>query len=353
MTRPGVARLPTLQRRDLVAALGLAALLPGCAALGTGRSSLREPEALCQAAFYDTASGQQPGRRRLFARIRSAPVVLLGEVHDNALHHRIRGALLFDWVRSEPSRPSALVFEHFDRENDDALRVVQRHQAGAEPRVRRRRDSLPELDQLLDAARFDRKGWGWPTHQPLFEAARESGATWIAANFSRASARALRREPAAAVEPALLAVMEASRWSPQAQEALDQALLAGHCGQLPQAALAEVGRVQRLRDAALALPLLDAADRRSLLLAGNGHVRRDHGVPLYLGALEREALVIGFEETGAQPGADLATAVGADRARDYRAAYDFVCLTRAAEREDPCADLPPLSPAAPTQTPSR
>ena len=341
-----------MSRRDLLALLGLAALLPGCAATGVGRSNPRQAEALRQASFYDTSSGEQPGRRRLFKRLRSAPVVLLGEVHDNTLHHRIRGALLFDWVRSEPSRPSALVFEHLDREHNDALRLAQRRPGGAAAEARGGRDILP-LDELLDAARFDRKGWGWPAHQPLFEAARDSGATWIAANFSRASAQALRRGPATEVEPALQAVMEASRWSPRAQDALDQALVAGHCGQLPHSALADVGRVQRLRDAALALPLLDAAERRSLLLAGNGHIRRDHGVPLYLGALEREALVVGFEETSGQPAANLATVVGAARARDYADAYDFVCLTQAADREDPCAGMPPLSPATPTQTPSR
>jgi uncharacterized iron-regulated protein len=342
-----------MQRRDLLALLGLAALLPGCAATGAGRSGLREAAAFRRASFHDTASGEQVGRRHLFERMSSAPVVLLGEVHDNDLHHRIRGSLLYDWVRSEPSRPAALVFEHFDREHEDALRLAQRRAGGATPAARSRRDNRPSLDELLEVARFDRTAWGWPAHRPLFEAARRSGATWIAANFSQASARRLRGEPDGEVEPALRAVVAASRWSPQAQQALDQALVAGHCGQLPQAALAAVARVQRLRDAALALPLLDGAERRSLLLAGNGHVRRDHGVPLYLGALEREALVIGFEESTGPAGGDPVTAVGAARAGDYAGAYDFVCLTQAADREDPCAGLPPLSPAGPTQTPSR
>jgi uncharacterized iron-regulated protein len=345
-----------MRRRDVLALLGLAALLPGCAATGAGRSGLRQAGAFRQAAFYDTSNGERLGRRRLFRRIGSAQVLLLGEVHDNMLHHRIRGSLLLDWVRSEPARPAALVFEHFDREHDEALRRVQRRSAGEAPvpRQRGRGDGGAGLDEWLDAARFDRNAWGWPAHRPLFAAARESGATWIAANFSRDAARQLRGEAAKEVDPALRAVVEASRWSAQAQQALDQALLAGHCGQLPQSALPAVARVQRLRDAALALPLLDGAERRSLLLAGNGHVRRDHGVPLYLGALEREALVIGFEEAGAEPAADLAEAVGTARAADYGSAYDFVCLTPAAAgRGDPCAGLPPLSPAGPTQTPSR
>src|SRR5690606_33958184 len=121
-------------------------------------------------------------------------------------------------------------------------------------------------------ARFDREAWGWPAHQPLFEAAQESGATWIAANFSRASARRLSRGEAPEVDLALQAVVESARWSDEAQRELDTGLMQGHCNQLPPAALPGMARIQRLRDAALALPLLDGAERRSLLLAGNGHV---------------------------------------------------------------------------------
>jgi len=43
------------------------------------------------------------------------------------------------------------------------------------------------------------------------------------------------------------------------------------------------------------------------------------------------------------------------RARELAEAYDLVCLTPAAGREDPCRNLSAggISPAAPTQTPSR
>ena len=328
-------------RRRFVALMGLAALLPGCAATGAGRSGLREAGAFREAIFYDTASGERVGRRRLFGRMADSPIVMLGEVHDNATQHRIRGSLLLDWVRVKPQRPTALVFEHLDREHDDELRRVQRR-AGRKgtPAAGDSDAPVPSLDELLDAARFDRSAWGWPVHQPLFEAAQASEATWIAANFSRASARRLSRDEGGDVEPALRSVVQSARWSEEAQRMLEQALIQGHCNRLPPSALPGMTRVQRLRDAALALPLLDGAERRSMLLAGNGHVRRDHGVPRYLGALEREALVVGFEETAGPPaGAELEQAVGAARAEELGRAYDLVCLTRSANKEDPCAQI--------------
>jgi uncharacterized iron-regulated protein len=326
-----------MNRRDLLAGLGLLALLPACASTRGENADL----AAIAATFYDARSGARLSRRQLLQRMAPAPIVLLGEVHDNRDHHRVRAGLLLEWVRRQPSRPAAIVFEHLDREHNEALRLAQ----GEPPQRGRDRNhgEGPSLLELLDAAGFDREGWGWPAHLPLFEAAQASGARWIAANLSRASARRLSREPDAAVEPVLQAMLESSRWSADAQQSLSQALLQGHCNAIPASAVESIARVQRLRDAALALPLLDASERRSLLLAGNGHVRRDHGVPLYLGAFEKEALVVGFEEldggTPAGGTADLASIVGAARALDFARGYDCVCLTAGAAREDPCAEL--------------
>ncbi len=339
-----------MNRRDLLAGLGLLALLPACASTGDGKADL----ASSAASFYDARSGARLSRRQLLQRMAPTPIVLLGEVHDNRDHHRVRAGLFLDWIRSQPSRPAAIVFEHLDREHNEALRLAQGEpsQRGSNRNRSRNQGEGPSLLELLDAARFDRDGWGWPAHLPLFEAAHASGARWIAANLSRASARRLSRDPEAAVEPVLQAMLESSRWSPEAQQALSQALLQGHCNAIPASVLVSIARVQRLRDAALALPLLDASERRSLLLAGNGHVRRDHGVPLYLGALEKEALVVGFEEqpvnAPATGSADLASAVGATRALDIANAYDCVCLTMRAAREDPCADLQGLPQGAST-----
>jgi uncharacterized iron-regulated protein len=281
----------------------------------------------------------------------------MGEVHDNPAHHEARAALLRDWLRERQQRPAAVVFEQLDREHDDALAEAQRAgRAAADGGGGRRAGNAQAggqatVEHLLDAARFDRAGWGWPAHRPLFEAALDGNARWIAANFSRASARALRRDSGVPLDPALQAVVESARWSDDAQAALERALSRGHCGALPESALPAVVRAQRLRDAALALPLLDAAERPSVLLAGNGHVRRDFGVPRYLGALEHEALVIGFEELAAAgdegtggptvEAADrersLARLLGDERAAEIRDGFDLVAFAAAPPgREDPC-----------------
>jgi uncharacterized iron-regulated protein len=65
------------------------------------------------------------------------------------------------------------------------------------------------------------------------------------------------------------------------------------------------------------------------LVAGNGHVRRDYGVPRMLTVLEpgKKVVVVGFlerEPDGALP------------SEAERAVYDVVWITERAEREDPC-----------------
>ncbi len=340
-----------MRRREWL--LGALATLGGCATSGRLGGGGHE------VVFFDAARGLRVPEREVRHRVRQAPLVLMGELHDNLGHHEIRAALLRDFLRERPRRPAAVVFEQLDREHDEALARAQRDaRAAAEGRAASRGggsegDQEALLDRLLDAARFDRAGWQWPAHRPLFEAALEGHARWIAGNFSRASAQKLRRDAGMPADPALQAVVESARWDDTAQAALEQALLRGHCGALPASALAAVVRAQRLRDAALALPLLDAAERRSALLAGNGHVRRDFGVPRYLGALEREALVIGFEELAPGNGSEaapglaaaarersLARLLGDERAAQAGSGYDLVGFTAAPQgREDPCGQF--------------
>ena len=62
-----------------------------------------------------------------------------------------------------------------------------------------------------------------------------------------------------------------------------------------------------------------------MLLAGNGHVRRDIGVPHWLGTMKNKAFVVGYLEIG-----DDSTPV---------AAFDAVARTAAAERADPCEEF--------------
>ncbi len=251
----------------------------------------------------------------LKARLLHHPIVLLGERHDNSEHHRLRARLLASWLGAWYDRLPLVVFEQLDREHDAALQAARLASPWAPA------DGEAIVERWLGAARFDRAVWRWPLHEPLFAAAAAGGGQWVAGNFSRASARALMRPAASGrVEPDVVLVdsVQAADWPDEARLALLESIRVGHCDKLPSQALPGVARMQQLRDAALALAMQPASGRPALLIAGNGHVRRDHGVPRYLGRAAEKALVVGFEEHG--------SVVPAGR-------YDLVVFVRPQPRE--------------------
>ncbi len=286
----------------------------GCAALSSTQPSID----------MLAGDGAPLAREQALAMLRQANHVLLGEVHDNPLHHRERAALLTALADRRPT----VVFEQFARTSDAALATP----VGS------------DLEAWLDRAGFDRKGWAWPLHRPLIDAALTAGLRLRGGNLGRDAVRQIARQGAAAA-PADLAAALGQPLPPTAAEVLDRGLLDGHCGQLPATAVPRMRDAQAARDAAMADAMLRAiADgaNSTVLIAGNGHVRRDHGVPLWLARREPAAKVVsvGFLERGAD---------GSPPHAAERAVYDIVWLTARQSRPDPCAgfSLTPKAPATP------
>ena len=83
--------------------------------------------------------------------------------------------------------------------------------------------------------------------------------------------------------------------------------------------------------------LRSATTDGAVLIAGNGHVRADLGVPLYLGAAaRRDVVTVAFLEVDA----DAREPDIARRVTEARQSYDYLWLTDAVYRPDPCASMP-------------
>jgi uncharacterized iron-regulated protein len=285
----------------LAAVAAALALLAGCAVLRGDDERIVE-----------VASGRTVTREQLLAALRASDYVLLGELHDNGVHHRRRGELLAMLAMPGSAAP-AVVAEQLER--------GQQVRFGA------------DLQASLVAAGFDAKGWQWPIHEPLFAPIARAGMPLIGGNAGRDIARQVARSGASAVPAELGAVIDAAPLSAPAQAALDADLFDGHCGMLPAARLGGMRAAQRARDASMWLALRDAGTRPAVLVAGNGHVRTDFGVPQLASAQrpQARAVSVGFLETGADPAG---------------APYTYVWITARAERGDPCAGMRPVAPAA-------
>ncbi len=239
-------------------------------------------------------------------RLRQARFILLGEVHDNAAQHRLRAALL-DQLLAD-GRPTTVVFEQMARAADAAIAAAPR-----------------DAEAIADAGRLDRRGWGWPLHKPLIEAALRASARIEGGNLETDEVRAIVRTGPSAVPTDLHPLLADTHWGTDPQQALEREIDAGHCHALPAAQWPAMALAQRARDAAMAQALLDAAASggRAVLIAGNGHVQLDLGVPRYLRAAGVPASQI--------------VAIGYLEEADRDAPYDLVRVTERAPRADPCA----------------
>ncbi len=249
-------------------------------------------------------------RRDWERRLTGNQVVLLGEVHDNAEHHRLRLAALRRAV-GRGWRP-AVAMEQFD---------VDRQPAIDRARAERPRDAAYLIEQA------GREGWEWPFYRPLVDLALEHRLPLVAANLPRETASRLVRAGYAEVlgteRAAALGLAEAvpDAWLAAQEKAVDD----GHCGALPKQALPGMARAQFARDALMAERLAAHAGRGAVLIAGNGHVR-EIGVPRWLervhGLPRDRRLAVGFVESE----------VGPAESDDF----DAVVVAPAPPRADPC-----------------
>jgi len=275
---------------------------PGSAAPAGARAAMPSAGA--------TALAAEP--QALADAMRGVPVVLLGEVHDNAAQHALRADALARLVAGG-ARP-ALAFEQLDRER----------QADVD---RARRERPRDVDWLIAQA-AGRDGWDWALYRPFLRLALDNDLPIVAANLSRADAsRVIREGYGAAFDAPARATLGLDAVPADLLAAHEREVDVGHCGLMPPAMLAPMARAQLARDAALAAAIAPHAARGVVLLTGNGHARRDLGVPRWLPAEMRgRALSIGLLEP-------------ATIASMPPGAFDRVVTTVAAPRSDPCESL--------------
>ena len=182
-------------------------------------------------------AGQFTSVDDLVARARTADAVLLGETHDNADHHALQAWMLGRLL--EGSRRPLVAFEMIDAGQEDSLRRHLQANPG----------DAAGLGAALD---WGKSGWpDWALYRPIAAAALAAGAPLAPANLTRDQVRAIAKgEPAASLPPL-----------PAEQIALMEGEIRnGHCGMLPDKAVAGMVRVQRSRDAVMAQALSRGLD---------------------------------------------------------------------------------------------
>lgn len=280
--------------------------------------------------IYDVKAGAFISPTDYIAALSKATHVLLGEIHDNGDHHRLQG-----WVVSRLGGGArAVVFEQF---RADQQSILNGFMAGL--------DAAGETTAAQVEKLFLATGWarsGWPEkglYAPLMAAVVSARMAMLAGNPPRQRVMEVARQGLDAISADARGRLLLDR---ELGAALDEALLeeleASHCGLMPKSAFGNMAKAQRFRDGYMARVMADAAigEQKSVLIAGNGHVRRDRGVPWYLARMAKAEDGGGIAVVG-----HVEVDPGRSRAADYSVAgtYDYIVFTPVAARKDPCEKM--------------
>lgn len=250
--------------------------------------------------------------------------LLLGEIHDNPEHHRIRTSLF---------QLGAVVSEHI---SSDRAPDVERFKEMA-----KKTERTLTLDDFKAWTSWAATGWTDDVARMLADVAIQGKVPVYAGDVPRAQIRRVSMEGGGALP---LEDMQRLALDVPLGEALDEASLTeieeSHCNLMPREALHGMAFAQRYRDASLADALVKAAGKHgsAVLVAGNGHVRTDRGAAWYLRKRLPEKKIVSVTLVEVEDGkTDPDSYVPRDP--DGKPATDFILFTPKAGRPDPCEEM--------------
>lgn len=192
-------------------------------------------------------------------------ILFLGEIHDNAHGHKLRLERVLQLI--EEGQQPVVAMEQFDRENQPMLDVALAR--------------CQDVDCVLDKA--GTPGWEWRFYKPFVQWALEKKIKLVAANLSHVDVRKVMTQGFMAVlGPQMVDTYRLNQIPAQLLGAQNKAIQEGHCNMLPDPAIGPMVQGQIARDVWMAHVVNGASSRTVVLIAGNGHVRKDAGVYRWL-----------------------------------------------------------------------
>ena len=308
--------------------------------------------------IWDVEEKQFLNPFELAGRLAHFDYILMGEIHDNPDHHRLQAWLIRNIAYLD--RHPAIVMEMINLSQgpmvDDFIAERKRawregyqkaKKKGRLKQWRREQRKLRTFGPSKQAQDFGPAiGWsasGWPkwsTYQPIALAAFSQKLPIKAGNPDRADTRIISRAGFSSLGgPRVKSLGLGKPLASELRKALLSDIKGSHCNMMPERALAPMARAQRYRDAVMGQQLRKVGlVSGAVLIAGNGHVRKDRGVPLYLRQRDPDAthtslMIIEVDENTSNPGG----LIPKDEAG--KPVADFVWYTPGKKRGDPCKGM--------------
>ena len=236
---------------------------------------------------------------------KNSRIFLLGEIHDNPNGHSARLAFVRQLV-AQQQKP-VVAMEQFDRETQPELDLALAR--------------CQDVDCVLK--KVGSPDWDWDFYKPYVQMALDHKITLVAANLSNADLRQVMNKGFAAVySPQVIAEYKLNSLPMQLLSLQRKAIQEGHCNLLPAQAIDPMVQGQIARDVWMASVVMGGQNPTVILIAGNGHVRKDAGVYQWLSPQHQaQTQVHAYTEQAEKSDPD---------------AFDHVHRVAAIDREDPC-----------------
>lgn len=239
------------------------------------------------------------------AGLPESDVVFLGEIHDNPTHHLTQAAAI------SALKPTALVFEMFTE--SVALNL--------------RPEDFENAETLQTALKWEERGWpDFAIYYPIFASAGDS--VIYGGGTDRDDVRRAVSEGAAGVFGGGAEIFGVTEKLDDDEQVEREAMqMAAHCDALPEEMLGGMVEAQRFRDVVLARAVVAAHLETGgpvAVITGNGHARKDWGVPGMLEIADPELRVLSIGQFEAVP-------------QDEAVPFDLWLISEPTPRDDPCA----------------
>jgi uncharacterized iron-regulated protein len=261
---------------------------------------------------------------QLETAVLEANFVLLGEIHNNADHHRLQAQMIEALVRA--GRRPAVVWEMIPVS-------MQAHLDG------HLHGGMKDAGKLGNILQWEQRGWpDWTMYQPIAEAALAADLPLRGGALDTETIRAIGKSDPSQAE-LILELGLAQSFEPGITAALSKEIAEGHCNMLPEAAVKPMIMVQLARDAQMAKIMAQASPQQgAVLIAGSGHIRKDWAVPRFIRQQVPGASIISIAFLEADPERS-APADYVEAIAGLDAPYDFIYFTPKADLVDRCAEM--------------
>lgn len=291
-----------------------------------GTVYIAEPGLLKEAAKTCDRPGWMSMREDVRATVVGGGAVLFGEVHDNPLHHELRSRLGLSAYASS-------VLEQVSADKAAALDAFQ-----AETQLNYKEGALEKFKTAVD---WQKSGWQTYNYDPLLTAALKAQKPIFAGDAARDTIKNIAKEGDSALAPDERVRLKLDvPMGEKADAAMLDELFEGHCSAMPRDTLAPMALAQRYRDAVLADAALSAIGKHgsTIVLAGNGHVRKDRGVPWYIKQRDPAKKTLSVLLVEVEDGKTEAEAY-VPKDPEGKPAADYIIFTPRVPHEDHCAEF--------------